>query len=167
MLDLEAFEEMANRLYDEIPPALLKGLNGGIIISEEAHRSDEDLPDVYIMGEYIDDPYGLGNYIILYYGSFVEVLGDEPPEVWEEELWETMLHEIRHHVELRAGVNDLDMEDLRQLEEFRRAKALGWFDAEDEYEDAGEDDEDGDEGEYEDDEPSDDVSRNGTTRRRR
>lgn len=124
MLDLEAFEELANRLYDEIPPALLEGLNGGILIREEACQNDEDLPDVYIMGEYIDDPYGLGNYIILYYGSFVEVLGDEPPEVWEEELWETMLHEIRHHVELRAGVDDLGLEDLRQLEEFRRARKL-------------------------------------------
>ncbi len=67
------------------------------------------------MGEYIDDPYGLGNYIVLYYGSFREVLGDAPAEVWEEELWETMLHEIRHHVELRAGVDDLELEDLRQL----------------------------------------------------
>lgn len=125
MLNLEAFEELANRLYDEIPPALLEGLNGGILIHEEAHQDDDDLPDVYIMGEFIDDPFGLGNYIILYYGSFVQVLGDAPIEVWEEELWETMLHEIRHHVELRAGVDDLDLEDLRQLEEFRRAREFG------------------------------------------
>lgn len=125
MLDLEAFEEMANRLFDEIPPALLEGLNGGILISEEAHQDDPDLPDVYILGEFIDDPFGLGNYIVLYYGSFVQVLGDAPPEVWEEELWETMLHEIRHHVELRAGVDDLDLEDLRQLEEFRRTGGSG------------------------------------------
>lgn len=114
---------MADRLYGEIPPALLQGLNGGILISEEARQDDADLPDVYVMGEYIDDPFGLGNYIVLYYGSFLEVLGDAPPEVWEEELWETMLHEIRHHVELRAGVDDLDLEDLRQLEEFRRSQA--------------------------------------------
>ena len=125
VLDLAAFEELANRLFDEIPPALLEGLNGGILISEEAHQEDHDLPDVYIMGEFIDDPFGLGNYIVLYYGSFLEVLGDAPPDVWEEELWETMLHEIRHHVELRAGVDDLDLEDLRQLEEFRRAKEPG------------------------------------------
>lgn len=131
MVDLETFEEMANRLYDEIPPALLEGLNGGIVISEEAHQDDPDLPDVYIMGEYIDDPYGLGNYIVLYYGSFVQVLGDEPPEVWEEELWETMIHELRHHIELRAGVEDLDLEDLRQLEEFRRQRAREKEDDED------------------------------------
>mgnify|MGYP001450168845 CR=1 FL=1 len=122
MLDLEAFQEMANRLYDKIPLALLQGLNGGILISEEARQDDTDLPDVYIMGEYIDDPFGLGNYIVLYYGSFREVLGDAPLEVWEEELWETMLHEIRHHVELRAGVDDLELEDLQQLEEMRRAR---------------------------------------------
>lgn len=139
MVDLRTFEEMANRLYDEIPEALLQGLNGGILISEEVRQDDPDLPDVYIMGEYIDDPYGLGNYIVLYYGSFRKVLRDEPPEVWEDELWETMLHELRHHVELRAGVDDLDMEDLRQLEEFRRQRELGeWgeFDELDELDEA-------------------------------
>jgi len=124
VIDLETFQEMASRLYDEIPPELLEGLNGGILISEEAYQEDPDLPDVYIMGEYIDDPYGLGNYIVLYYGSFCQVLKGEPPEVWEDELWETMLHELRHHVELRAGVDDLDMEDLRQLAEFRRQRQL-------------------------------------------
>lgn len=133
VIDLETFEEMANRLYDEIPPALLEGLNGGILISQEARQDDPDLPDVYILGEYIDDPYGLGNYIVLYYGSFCQVLKDEPAEVWEDELWETMLHELRHHIELRAGVYDLELEDLRQLEEFRRQLGLG------SREDAGDD----------------------------
>lgn len=120
MLSLEAFERIANRLYDRIPPKLLEGLNGGIIISEEAEQRDPDLPDVYIMGEYVEDPYGLGCYIVLYYGSFKQVLGDADPREWEEELWETVVHEIRHHIEARAGVDDLDLEDLRQLEAFRR-----------------------------------------------
>ncbi len=44
-----------------------------------------------------------------------------------------MLHELRHHIELRAGVYDLELEDLRQLEEFRRQLGLG------SREDAGDD----------------------------
>lgn len=118
-VDIDTFHAMACEMYEEIPERLLEGLNGGIVISEEAVQDDEELPDVYILGEYIEDPH-LGNSIMLYYGSFVALFHDEPVEVWEEELWETMLHEVRHHVEHRAGVYDLDLEDLRQLEEFRR-----------------------------------------------
>lgn len=36
MLTFEQFEQIANRLFDRIPPRLLEGLNGGIILSEEA-----------------------------------------------------------------------------------------------------------------------------------
>ncbi len=119
-VDIDTFHSMASEMYDQIPERLLDGLNGGIVISEEARQDDEEeLPDVYILGEYIEDPY-LGNSIVLYYGSFVALFRDEPVEVWEDELWETMVHEVRHHIEHRAGVYDLDLEDLRQLEEFRR-----------------------------------------------
>ncbi|HLT57509.1 MAG TPA: metallopeptidase family protein [Limnochordales bacterium] len=127
MVSYKQFRRMANRLYRRIPPEFLKELNGGINILEEAEQRDPDLPDVYIMGEYIEDPYGLGRLIVLYYGSFRQVLGDSPPDVWEAELWETMLHELRHHLESLAGVDDLEMEDIRQLAEFRRwAAAHGY-----------------------------------------
>lgn len=119
-VDIDTFHAMASEMYGEIPERLLEGLNGGIVISEEALQDDdEELSDVYILGEYVEDPY-LGNSIVLYYGSFVALFRDEPIEVWEDELWETMVHEVRHHIEHRAGVYDLDLEDLRQLEEFRR-----------------------------------------------
>ncbi|MBO8141600.1 MAG: metallopeptidase family protein [Firmicutes bacterium] len=120
MVSLRRFTRMANRLYDRIPQRFLVELNGGIIISEEAEQRDPDLPDVYILGEYVEDPYGLGRYIVLYYGSFRALFGDSPPDVWEAELWETLLHEIRHHLESLAGVDDLEIEDMRQLAEFRR-----------------------------------------------
>jgi len=119
MVSIERFEELANELYDEIPPEFLDGLNGGIVIEENACQEDPDLPDVYIMGHYVEDPY-LGCYIVLYYGSFAAVLGDEPEEVWEDELWETMLHELQHHIESRAGESNLDIQDLIELERLRR-----------------------------------------------
>ncbi len=122
MLSLERFEQMANRLFDRIPPRLMEGLHGGIIISEESEQRDPDLPDVYVLGEYVEDPYGLGCYIVIYYGSFKAVLTGSEPAVWEEELWETMVHELRHHIEAQAGVEDLDLEDLREMEAFRRAQ---------------------------------------------
>lgn len=120
MLSIDRFEQLANDLFDRIPEQFLDGLTGGIIISEETEQRDEDLPDVYILGEYVEDPYGLGRYIVLYYGSFAQLFADEDDAVWEEELWETMVHEIRHHIESLAGLHDLDLEDERQLAEFRR-----------------------------------------------
>lgn len=124
MLSIDEFQALANEMYDDIPERFLEGLSGGIIISESTEQRDPDLPDVYILGEYVEDHYGLGRYIVLYYGSFAALFADEPFEVWEDELWETMMHEIRHHVESLAGVNDLDIEDELKLAEFRRwAKA--------------------------------------------
>lgn len=120
MLTIDQFEQLANDLYDRIPELFFDGLSGGIIISEHTEQRDLDLPDVYVLGEYVEDEYGLGRYIVLYYGSFAALFAGEPRSIWEEELWETMMHEIRHHVESLAGVHDLDVEDERQLAEFRR-----------------------------------------------
>lgn len=135
MVSYKQFRRMANRLYDRIPPEFLKELNGGIHVLEEAEQRDPDLPDVYILGEYIEDPYGLGRLIVLYYGSFRALFYDSPREVWEAELWETMLHELRHHLESLAGEDDLEVEDMRQLAEFRRWAAEQGYrgDEEDEY----------------------------------
>lgn len=120
MVTLDQFEELANELYERIPEKFFHGLSGGIIINEQAEQRDPDLPDVYVLGEYVEDDYGLGRYIVLYYGSFAALFGDEPTSVWQEELWETMIHEIRHHIESLAGIDDLEKEDELELAEFRR-----------------------------------------------
>lgn len=132
MVSYKQFRRMASHLYDRIPPEFLKDLNGGIIALEEAEQRDPDLPDVYILGEYIEDPYGLGRQIVLYYGSFRALFADEPRDVWEAELWETMLHELRHHLESLAGLDDLEVEDMRQLAEFRRRAAEQGYRGDDE-----------------------------------
>lgn len=113
-MDFDAFADLAEAIADGIPPALLEGLNGGIIIEKKTRRRSEDPPGVYLLGEYIVEDY-LGPLIAIYYGSFRRVFAGEPPQVWEEELRRTLLHEVRHHVEARAGVADLELEDLAEL----------------------------------------------------
>lgn len=66
------------------------------------------------MGEYLEDP-GLGRLVILYYGSFRESLGSAPENEWNEEIEETILHELRHHVESLAGIDDLSVEEMFEL----------------------------------------------------
>ncbi|HEX6971224.1 MAG TPA: metallopeptidase family protein [Limnochordia bacterium] len=109
-MGIDAFTRLADRLLTRVPPALVDGLNGGINISPEAKQRPEDPPDVYILGEYVTDDY-LGAFIVIYFGSFRALFEDD--EI-EQELWKTLLHEIRHHVEARAGIDALDREDLAE-----------------------------------------------------
>ncbi|MDI6710031.1 MAG: metallopeptidase family protein [Thermoanaerobacterales bacterium] len=111
---LDEFTELAGRLVDMVPARFCRDLNGGFLILPEA-RPDEEF---YIMGEYVEDPV-MGSYIVLHYGSFVAVLEDETREVWEDELWETILHELQHHLETMAGVDDLARAELAELARWR------------------------------------------------
>ncbi|QIA28274.1 hypothetical protein DYI95_007770 [Thermaerobacter sp. PB12/4term] len=127
-VDFETFTAWAEEIVGRLPPRLLQELEGGVQIDPEARRIPSDPPGVYLLGEYITEPY-LGRFIRIYYGSFERVLAGEPAGVWYAELEETILHELQHHVEGLAGVDWLGLEDLRQLqqlwEEARRGRAPG------------------------------------------
>lgn len=109
-LDLNAFTRLAGAISDELPSRLLRDLNGGISVLPGKKKDGK----YFLMGEYIEDPI-LGRSIFIYYGSFREVLGDAPQGEWEEELRETIVHELRHHVESLAGVDDLSVEEEEEL----------------------------------------------------
>ncbi|MDI3270065.1 MAG: metallopeptidase family protein [Bacillota bacterium] len=108
------FGKWADEILEKVPEAIMRDLNGGVQLAREARRELNDPPGVYYLGEYIADPY-LGHMVIIYYGSFRKVLAGEGPEVWREELEKTIWHELRHHVETLAGVDDLVEEDVKEL----------------------------------------------------
>jgi hypothetical protein len=116
-LSFDEFARLADRVVDEIPPRLCRELNGGFVVLPEAKRDGELL----ILGEYVLDEW-LGRRVVLYYGSFAELLGGSPVRVWARELRRTVRHELRHHLESLAGVDYLAREDqklLARLEEQR------------------------------------------------
>lgn len=117
LLSLDEFTELAEQLVDEVPPRLCRDLNGGFSILAEEKRDEE----FFIMGEYIEDGM-LGSFVVFYYGSFAAVLGDEPLEAWAEELRETVWHELQHHLESLAGVDDLTREEMEELARFREGR---------------------------------------------
>jgi len=119
-MDIDAFTRHLERMMDDVPEALLGDLNGGVTVSPEAHRRQGDPPGVYILGEYITDPH-LGALVVLYHGSFAHLLAGLPEGDWVKEMWDTLRHELRHHVEGRAGVNDLGVEDALDLQRLREA----------------------------------------------
>ncbi|MCD5407049.1 MAG: metallopeptidase family protein [Desulfotomaculum sp.] len=114
-LSLDEFTVLAGELVDEIPARLCRNLNGGFAVLPEEKREQE----FYIMGEYIEDDM-LGSYIVFYYGSFLAILGNK---LWEEELRETVWHELRHHLESLAGVDDLTREEMEELARFRSGRS--------------------------------------------
>ena len=117
VLTIDQCYDILDRLVEEYPSELLDSLNGGILLLEVALPDPEAGEDVFIMGEYCWDE--LGRYIVLYYGSFVELLSEEDEGVWEDELRITLRHELTHHVEGLAGERSLEHKDSAQLEEFR------------------------------------------------
>jgi Zincin-like metallopeptidase len=50
----------------------------------------------------------------LYYGSFVALAHFNSHYDWEEQIWETLTHELQHHVESLAGDASLVAEDRRR-----------------------------------------------------
>ena len=104
------FAHMLDDAVDRIPQRFLRELNGGFNLRREANRDGE----YYVMGEYVEDGMG-GCFIVFYYGSFVALLSDEPLYVWEEEIIDTVLHEMQHHREAMAGRDDLVQEEMQEL----------------------------------------------------
>jgi hypothetical protein len=127
-MDFARFSRRAAEIIAGIPEEFLRG-----IVGIEAHRSpkeDPELEGVFILGECEDDPAtaltdpeALRSRIHLYHGSFRAVAAGDDGFDWEEELAETILHEIQHHIEDRAGIPDLILEDLRRFVELREERS--------------------------------------------
>ncbi|ADD27394.1 metallopeptidase family protein [Meiothermus ruber] len=124
----EAFAETAERLWDEIPAEYKRGLHGLHVL--EHLKPDPDEPELLRLGEYYDPGYpsvlggfeGIGRHIALFYGSFAALAAEDPSFDWEGEIWETLLHELRHHLESLAWRDDLVQEDMENLRRYREGR---------------------------------------------
>jgi len=127
-LTFEEFQGLIAEMVDEIPAEFLRGLSG-VHVLEEA-RVEPDYDDVYRMGEYLDPGVqdflgageGLGRHVALYYGSFAALAASDPDFDWEEEAWETLTHELRHHVESLAGEDWLIQDDEFRAQDFPKRR---------------------------------------------
>ena len=109
-MNIRRFRKTVDAVLESLPPELFRQLNGGVLVRPEAKEDG----DALIMGEYIEDP-DLGSLVLLYYGSFAEALEGASADEWEEEIEETVIHELRHHVESLAGVDYLAREEEMEL----------------------------------------------------
>jgi hypothetical protein len=120
---LEDFLSLVERLKREIP----REFEGGIV---EIDVNPKAVPhpvhaDVYTMGECIpvewsESGANLQSRIVLYHGSFQALARNRPDFDWRQESWDTLTHELRHHLELRARVEALERYDWAAEQNFAR-----------------------------------------------
>jgi hypothetical protein len=118
----EDFRSLVERLQQDVPSEFL----GGVV---DVQVSPKTLPhpiraDIYTLGECIPLEWSgsgadLQSRVVLYHGSFQALarLGDFD---WRVEAWETLTHELRHHLEWRANVAALEAYDWAAEENFKR-----------------------------------------------
>lgn len=119
---IDRVHEMLDEIAEELPKEFYEKLNEGIVLLPQVkyHPESRDPDFLYIMGEYCHSI--TGSHITIYYGSFEKLC-----EGWQEEdiknrLRHTLYHEFTHHMENRAGLRDLEVEDERQLREYRERR---------------------------------------------
>jgi len=122
MITIDEMQTMLDQLAEELPEVFYKELNGGIILLPEAKFHEKSLQDdLFIMGEYYKGG-NLGRYIVIYYGSFIRVYGNQSNEQMKEQLGHTLKHEFRHHLESLGGEKDLEVVDAITINKYLESK---------------------------------------------
>jgi hypothetical protein len=111
------FEAMVRHMVGDLPSEFLEGVvevgvtgktvphpvRAGIYTLGECEPHDFGGPD--------DGGPGLRSTVYLHYGSFAALAEREPGFDWRHEAWETLVHEVRHHLEWRAQTEALEAFD--------------------------------------------------------
>ncbi|HEV8263857.1 MAG TPA: hypothetical protein VGQ06_02825 [Gemmatimonadales bacterium] len=132
-MQFKDFRSLVERLQRDVPAEFL----GGVV---EVQVSPKALPDpvradIYTLGECIPLEWSgsgadLQSRVVLYHGSFQALarLAGVGEFDWRAEAWETLTHELRHHLEWRANVAALEAYDWAAEQNFARHEGQA-FDA--------------------------------------
>ena len=120
------FERRATEVFEAIPEQYRAGVDG--LEVSRATVAHPTLPDIYTLGECISDSYptdfgGAGevrSIVALYYGSFLALSRLDDEWDWEREIFETVTHEVQHHLESLADEEALEVLDYAMDQNFAR-----------------------------------------------
>lgn len=124
---LDDFRALIASLEREIPPEF----QGGVVALEVSPKTvpHPTRADIYTLGECIPLEWSgsgadLQSRVVLYHGSFQALarLSDGDFD-WRGEAWETLTHELRHHLEWRANAAALEAYDWAAEQNFARHEA--------------------------------------------
>ena len=125
-MTLEHFEQRAQEIFQEIPPEYREGVDGVRVLPQA--QPHPTLSEVYTLGEcrseFYPSEYGgpgdVRSVVVLFYGSFHRLAEVDEGWDWEEQLWETVTHEVRHHLESLAAEDALEEQDYAEDQNFAR-----------------------------------------------
>ncbi len=104
MMTFDEFMDIVNEEMALLPEYVFENLNGGVVVDPAAYlhpaRAQDDL---YILGTYTCSGI-LGRQILLYYGSFMVVMGNTEERYIRLQIRRTLRHEFLHHLETNAGI---------------------------------------------------------------
>jgi len=126
-MKLEPFEAMIRRMTTEVPVDYFDGVTEVVVSPRAVAHPTRD--EIYTLGECIplalgdDAPEEVQSRVVLYHGSFTALAELDDTFDWEAEAWETLTHELRHHVEWRARRDEL--EDFDRASEANYARHDG------------------------------------------
>ena len=118
---LDAFRTLVRQLADAVPKHYLDGI-AAVDVSPRTVPHPQH-PDVYTLGECVPVHAGADEIlsrVVLYHGSFRALARGELDFDWEGEARETLLHELRHHLEWQAGAETLEGYDWAMEQNHRR-----------------------------------------------
>jgi hypothetical protein len=140
------FERRAREAFEEIPESFKQGIDGLEVSRESVPHPT--LPDVFTLGQCVTEehfsdyagPETTRSVIVLYWGSFKGLAALDDEFDWEAEIWETLTHELRHHLESLAREDALEDVDVAADELFNRQEGLAfdpWYYQKGDREDSG------------------------------
>lgn len=118
------FEAMVRRMTTEVPADAFDGVTEVVVSPRAVPHPTRD--GIFTLGECIPLPLeqsgvdAVQSRIVLYHGSFLALAELDPEFDWEEEAWETLTHELRHHLEWRANRDALEAFDRAAEQNFAR-----------------------------------------------
>ena len=122
---LSDFEQMVRRLCAEVPEHFFEGVAEVVVSPRKVPHPDR--PEIFTLGECIPLPVevgsgaeGIQSRLVLYHGSFAALASLQTGFDWKLEAWETLTHELRHHLEWRAHAPDLEDFDWAVEHNFAR-----------------------------------------------
>jgi hypothetical protein len=130
------FEALAEAFWADIPERFRVG---AVLLVHPEAQPDAEHPEVFLLGMCepaftafedamawagdlrVDERQSL---VHIWYGSFAALEARATAFAWRDELEETLLHELTHHWEGRAGLDGLDRFDAAQLMNLQRLRGL-------------------------------------------
>lgn len=114
-MKLAEFEARVEAMVRDVPTAYFDGIIEVVVSPRTVAHPERG--DVFTLGECVPlnidggDSGASQSRVVLYHGSFAALDTLDPDFDWDTEAWDTLIHELRHHVEWRADDHALEAYD--------------------------------------------------------